>query len=747
MKKMHALIIVTMFSATFAACSFDLPSSTVRDFGPATQAGYKSLAITTGAAGELALASNPEVAYGFVIAKTAVGFEKAKFERVGALVLSSFDLGTSTYWQLKKSASLVKFVLDLRGMRGVEWAEPELRSILPPDEGLSVPYAKATRGVAAESAVLDDPSAIADEYALEISRALDSYKPVASGGNDYPSLSNPVYVAQIDTGVNMKHYDFWDGTDSNGVGNGTGNSLIAYAKSAFDFTDKTAGTFTWVGDGNALVTIPQGENWDDVDHGTHTAGTILARGNNKVGAAGVAWKNTRLISYKCFCDHEINSIGSGYEWSIYGSLKDLADWWANTSNHPGQTTIPVNMSLGGSYASNFALEMVNYALVNNVLPIVAMGNEGQVKAQYPAAYSGVVAVGATTGRDEKAPFSSMGDWISVSAPGFDIISTSNGGMNWNSSTDPSVKTGTMWMSGTSMATPFVTGLIGYMLAFNPLLTPDQIKALLESTADDKGAIGFDESYGYGRVDVLAAAKAVRTGAVPTTGSVYVTKAIKISVRNNSTNYDSGISGYPDAVVNQLVTLYNSNDQTVCLGQTDATDGSLQFRLLKPGNYKATSNYFGNYQSTLITLADSQDQNITFSFSVSVLQVQTLPNDFINAGVTDADTVLTLYDSSGTNIIAGPYDSGYLDTLVVPNLSPGAYTVKVTPFTPTSIGEYGLNIGFTAKYSISVDPAPRVAGIDDSDGNIDAAHAKPIVLGQDYSEYLSSNGEWFSFTIP
>ena len=757
MKKLSILMVGAFLLAAIAGCSFGTAtlSRTAIASGPAFQAGYRTIVVQPGAQGELALGTDPSVMHGYFLAKTALGFDKTQFEHLGASVAGDFDLDGFTYWQLKKSSGLTKLVFDLRSTRGVIWAEPELKTSLPPDESASSATANSiSRGATAESAVFNDPSAIADEYALEITKALDSYKPTTDGGNGYGDGDgiHPIYVAQIDTGVNMKHYDFYDGLDGTGTGIGTGNSLVAYAKSAFDFTDKVNGTFTWVGDGSPLVSIPIGENWDDVDHGTHTAGTILARGNNKIGSAGIAWKNTRLISYKCFCDNEINRTGSGADWSVYGSLKDLTDWWKVTANHPGQTTVPVNMSLGGSYAGNFELEMINYALANNVLPIVSMGNEGQVKAQYPASYSGVIAVGATNGRDEKVAFSSMGSWISVAAPGFDIISTSNGAnggpTGWNNSANPDLYTGTVWMSGTSMAAPFVTGLVGYMLSFDPTLAPDQVKAVLQKTADDKGTPGFDDSFGYGRVDVEAAAAAVRTGNVPAAGTVFVPTAIKVSVHNTNANYNSGIGGYTDAVIGQLVTLYDQSGEAIALGNTNGRDGSVEFRLLTAGTYTTKTNYFGNYQEATVSIDNSADQPISFTFNVPILLIQTVPNLFWPDGAnTAADTMITVYDATGTNIVVGPYDWGTLDTLTVANLPRGSYFVQIQPYDPVnSLGEYGLNVGYAAVGSINVNPG-RVENVDDVDGNVDAAHAKPITLGTNVAEYLGPNGEWFSFVMP
>jgi len=128
---------------------------------------------------------------------------------------------------------------------------------------------------------------------LSFTHALDAYTDLGFG-------TNTVYVVDIDTGINMAHEEF----KTEG-----GESIVEYAKSAFDSDGD------YVGDGNGFINIPAGENWDDNGHGTHTAGIIAARGNNDKGVAGVAWKNVKLISYKCFSE---NSPYSGADWPIYG---------------------------------------------------------------------------------------------------------------------------------------------------------------------------------------------------------------------------------------------------------------------------------------------------------------------------------------------------------------------------------------------------------------------------------------------
>ena len=336
-------------------------------------------------------------------------------------------------------------------------------------------------------------------YSLEITEALRAYKRFGYG-------EHKVWVGIIDSGTNGKHDDLkYD----------DGSLVVKVLKSAYDDSGHEVSPPIEVLTGNSDNDKGQG-------HGTHCAGILAAVGNNKKGIAGVAWKNVNLISYKVLYE------GAGSSHTIYSSLKALVDDVRARVSENEQATVPCNLSLGGGKAEQFPLEVINYALSRGVLPIIAMGNDGQLMQTYPAAFPGVLSVGATDGKDEKAIFSTSGEWINVVAPGHAILSL-----------DSRENNSYIYKSGTSMATPFVTGMVAYLLSFNPHLTPYQIIALLEETADkidadsakyDKN--GFSLSYGYGRVNVYEAAKKVKEGNIPEVGKKYVETTLKIEVPLN-----------------------------------------------------------------------------------------------------------------------------------------------------------------------------------------------------------------------
>jgi len=134
---------------------------------------------------------------------------------------------------------------------------------------------------------------------------------------------------------------------------------------------------------------------------------------------------------------------------------------------------------------------VNRAVIMGVVVVVASGNSGsQVSLKAPACASKVIAVGATTDLDIRAPFSDGGPLLDLVAPGRDITSTYLG-----NSFLPS--------SGTSASAPFVGGTVALMLQNNPTLHPFEVESILEENAIDLGDPGFDFLYGHGRIDSFA----------------------------------------------------------------------------------------------------------------------------------------------------------------------------------------------------------------------------------------------------
>jgi subtilisin family serine protease len=221
--------------------------------------------------------------------------------------------------------------------------------------------------------------------------------------------------------------------------------------------------------------------FDDYGHGTHVAGIIGAR-DNGLGTIGVAPEAT-LYAVKV-----LNSSGSG----SFSAVALGIDWAVRNGMHV------INMSLGGTTASQALADAVAAAEAAGVLVVSAAGNSGCCnKVGYPAKYAGSMAVAAVDSQDVLASFSSTGPEVDVSAPGVSVRSSVPTGTC--KYCDPS---GYKLLSGTSMATPHVAGVGALLMSRGR--TAAETWSLMVGTAVDLGAIGRDDEYGYGRVDALAA---------------------------------------------------------------------------------------------------------------------------------------------------------------------------------------------------------------------------------------------------
>lgn len=194
---------------------------------------------------------------------------------------------------------------------------------------------------------------------------------------------------------------------------------------------------------------------DDNGHGTHVSGIIAAE-NNTVGVVGVA-PNARIYSLK-----SLNSRGSGFLSDIIEAL----DW---STTHGIQV---VNMSLGtSSDVASFrdAVARVNAA---GITQIAAAGNSGPGGGTvlFPAKYPGVIVVAASSSTNDIPSWSSRGPEVDITAPGDSIKSTFKGNAY-------------KVMSGTSMATPHVTGVVALRLFLKPGESPSQIESILKSNSD------------------------------------------------------------------------------------------------------------------------------------------------------------------------------------------------------------------------------------------------------------------------
>ncbi len=344
--------------------------------------------------------------------------------------------------QVKNSGSMDNILKNLRNHPGVEYASPNfIRKIVLPKRRRSTMLAVTpiNQGTPASTAGSDPMRK--DQYALDITHAEQGWKITRGKAN--------IIIAIVDTGIDPEHPDL---------------------------KGKTVPGFSAIKESQTVK--------DENGHGTHVSGIASAITNNAVGISGMA-PNCKIMPVKVL-DHS----GSGDDAGIIEGITWAADHGADI----------ISMSLGGGGTSEAFEEAISYALKKNVVIIAAMGNDGQNIENYPAASKGVIAVGSTDAKDKISDFSNFGNWITVSAPGTQILSTfptykvdlNNEGLPQNYAT----------LDGTSMAAPYVAGLAALIRSKYGKISPEQVKNIIIKGADDLGHPGFDDYFGHGRINVL-----------------------------------------------------------------------------------------------------------------------------------------------------------------------------------------------------------------------------------------------------
>ena len=271
--------------------------------------------------------------------------------------------------------------------------------------------------------------------------------------------SRNVVIGLLDTGVDYRHpelaaniYQNMPECNNNGLDN-DGNGWV-----------NDCHGINVTSDGN-----PANEPIDYIGHGTHVSGTMGALGNNGIGVAGINWQ-VSIIPCK-FIDFDGGTTS--------GAVQCL-DYMAWFKKH-GVNVVATNNSWGGGFYSRALHDAIEAQMQLGILFVAAAGNgdaygnssDNDVNSVYPASYDlpNVIAVAATDRRDDLAWFSNYGRHsVHLGAPGVSVISTFRNGSYQE-------------LSGTSMATPHVTGSAALLEAYNPSLNWIGIKNLLLSSGD------------------------------------------------------------------------------------------------------------------------------------------------------------------------------------------------------------------------------------------------------------------------
>ncbi|MDR1778992.1 MAG: GBS Bsp-like repeat-containing protein [Clostridiales Family XIII bacterium] len=266
--------------------------------------------------------------------------------------------------------------------------------------------------------------------------------------------ASKVRVAVIDTGVQTDHPDL------------VGNLNVALCKN---------------------IVTPGQPVTDEIGHGTHVAGIIAAQSYNGIGVSGVTNNKAEVVVYKVF--------GSQNTTNTYVLLQAYAAAVTDGCR-------VINMSLGGygdmTQVDQALSRAVDNAYANGVVTVASAGNGDTDQTCYPSDYDNVVSVIATDSDDLRASYSDHNDAKDIAAPGSDVLSTYPGGHY-------------AYKTGTSMAAPYVAGILALILYERPQMSAQQAVQYLYATATELGTAGKDPYFGWGIVNADAAVRAAYTG--------------------------------------------------------------------------------------------------------------------------------------------------------------------------------------------------------------------------------------------
>ena len=364
----------------------------------------------------------------------------------GAVRKWTFRRGAE-HWRLPPGLSVEDAIARLRARPDVEYAEPNwvlTADRLPDDARFGELYAFRNTGQTGGVAGAD----------ISATRAWN----ITTG-------SRSVLVAVIDTGMDMSHPDLAENLFTNTAeipGNGIDDD-------GNGFVDDVHG-WDFANDDN--------DPFDDAGHGTHVSGTIGAVGDNGLGVAGINWR-VSILPVKF-----LGADGSGFSSDALRGIDYAMLMGAQVLNN----------SWGGGGFSDIMQDTIAAAETAGTVFVAAAGNEGQDiddVPQFPASYQlpNVIAVAATDDDDDLADFSNWGpQGVLLGAPGVAILSTVPGG-------------GYGLKSGTSMATPMVTGAVALLRAAEPGITVEAIRARLAASVDPVPMLQYTTASG-GRLNLF-----------------------------------------------------------------------------------------------------------------------------------------------------------------------------------------------------------------------------------------------------
>jgi serine protease len=439
---------------------------------------------------------------------------------------------------------------------------------------------------------------------------------------------------------------------------------------------------------------------DDNGHGTHVTGTVAQSTDNVEGVAGVAF-GTSIMPVKV-----LDQNGSGSTSAVANGIYFAADHGAHV----------INLSLGSTRGTTTLQNACSYAYQKGVTLVCAAGNNGRNQAFYPAAYNDYcIAVGATRYDETRAYYSNYGSFLDLVAPGGDLNVDQNGDFYGDGVLQQTFSSGNptdfgYWFyQGTSMATPHVAGVAALLIA-SGVTGPDNVRQALESTAKDLGAAGWDQYYGWGRVDAEAALLAnqpVLTHDVAVTGITATPSTVVVGGQVTVDVTVANFGDYDDSF-NLVLTDTTSNNEigtrTVSLssGATghvetftwDTTGASFGVHSLEGKVVLGTDSNSGNdSQTTQVTVQEAKHDVAVSAVNAPASAAQ---GDVVTISVT-VQNLGTYSESVEVKLEEGTSQIGETQTT---NLEAGA--TATLNFTWDTAGAASGNHDLTATATIAVD---------------------------------------------
>lgn len=383
---------------------------------------------------------------------------------------------------------------------------------------------------------------------------------------------------------------------------------------------------------------------DDNSHGTHVAGTIAQSTNNNYGVAGVAY-DCSIMPVKV-----LNKQGSG-------TLQQLIDGiYFATDN--GADVISMSLGFPPEYYPGVGLDnALEYAYQQGVTIVAAAGNDGTGTVGYPAAYEKCIAVGATNSGGSLSDYSNYGNALDVVAPGGDGTDRDGDGYvdgilqnTFNPNTKNPRDFGLWFFSGTSMATPHVSGVVALLIS-RGATGPDEVRAVIQNTVTDLGTTGWDQDYGYGLINAKAALEYIQGQPPVNNPPVAEAGGPYSGTAGTAVTFDGSDSSDPDGSIVSYE--WDFGDGSTSSGAT------LEHKYSIAGTYTVTlkvtdnNNAVGTDEARVTVTDPASGGTIRVSdMSVGTSSKVAGKNTFVSA-----TAVVTIVDSSG-GPVKGATVSGY-----------------------------------------------------------------------------------------